>query len=147
MKSFRIARLLIVLISLASCGHQDQPQPVNSALTGNWLGVSSTKQLGKCAWAGNLSETVIASFQVTTAGVTGNLTRGGTTQPINGRVTGSSVTIYEVNRVVCNSSWGNYTARYEGSVEGDTIRLASRDTLCPIQGCIFLRTLKLTRQH
>ncbi len=32
-------------------------------------------------------------------------------------------------------------------MNGDTIRLANRNTLCPIQGSIFLQTLKLVRQH
>lgn len=135
-----------MLISLTSCSRKDQPQPLSSVLTGNWQGVNNTQQLGNCAWAGDPSVAVTATFQVTTAGVTGSLTRGGSTQSVSGRVSGSSVTISEVNQVVCNSTWGSYTARYEGNIGGDTLRLTSRDTLCPIQGCIFLRTLKLVRR-
>lgn len=146
MKPYFTTRLLIMLISLTSCSRKDQPQPVSSTLTGNWVGVNNTQQLGSCAWSGDLSVAVRASFQVTTAGVTGSLTRGGATQSISGQVTGSSMIVSEVIRVVCNSTWGSYTARYEGSIGGDTLRLTSRDTLCPMQGCIFLRTLKLVRQ-
>lgn len=35
--------------------------------------------------------------------------------------------------------------RYTGMISGNTLTLVASDTLCPVEGCIFQQTFKLTR--
>ncbi|WP_420148210.1 hypothetical protein [Spirosoma sp.] len=136
----------LALSVLIGCIRQEQPQAVSGELAGSWQGVYETEQIGSCAWSGDASVPTTATFQVTSNTVTGKIMRGSASQPISGSLSGNTVQINEVNNTICYGVFGSYTARYKGLIDGNTLTLTSRDTLCPTQGCIFLRTLKLTRQ-
>lgn len=150
MKTITVLGLLIGL-SLGACKHDENP-PATANLAGNWGGTYETQQAGSCTWSGDASIPATASWQVSGTSVTGTLSRqyGQTTTPVSltGTLNGTAVQLNELkaNNVTCNGVSRTYSARYQGSIAGNTLNLVSMDTLCPVQGCIFRRTLKLTRQ-
>lgn len=152
MKLATLSKILLVLLSFTGCTHQEELQPTTTNLAGNWSGTNETQQAGSCSWAGPASIPVTASWQVTGTTVTGTINRqvGQTSVPtlFAGSITGSQVKLSETtaNNVICNGLGRTYFSRYEGIVTGNTVRLVSLDTICPAQGCVFRRTLTLTRQ-
>lgn len=141
---------LLMLLSLGACTETKQPTTTSNELTGSWAGTNETQQAGTCTWSGDASIRTTAKWQVVDKTVVGTVERtaGPTTVTarFNGTIDGNTVRVSEINQVVCNSVPSSYQSRYEGTISGNTLTLVSRDTLCPAQGCIFLRTLRLTRQ-
>ena len=140
---------LLTLCSLSACNKQDPPQAMSNDLSGNWAGDYQTQQAGNCTWTG-VPVTATATFQVvnTTVTATVNQTAGPTTIPaqFTGTINGNAVSLSKTNNAICNGVSRTYVNRFDGTISGNTLTLISRDTICPAQGCIFQRTLKLTRQ-
>jgi hypothetical protein len=118
-------------------------------LSGNWIGDYQTEQVGPCRWVGTTPSTV-ATFTVTTGTVTAMLTQtvgqNKSSDRLTGTLTGSTLRLNQTINATCDGLPRTYTRRFEGVVQGSALTLVSRDTLCPVPGCIFLRTLNLTRQ-
>ena len=146
MKKQHLFCLLFIGVLLDGCTSKDEPQRINEGLAGSWQGANEIRPLGRCSWTGDASVSVKATFQVTDSTITGRLVRGASSVQITGKVDGTNVRINENSNVICDGVPGTYTSRYEGLLNGNTLTLTSRDTLCPKEECIFLRTLKLARQ-
>ena len=149
MKSNYLLFSLLTLCSLSACTKKDQPQAINTDLSGTWAGDYQTQQAGNCTWTG-VPVTTTATFQVINSTVTAtvNQTAGSTTVPtqFTGTINGNTVSLSKTNNAICNGVPRTYVNRFDGTISGNTLTLTSRDTICPLQGCIFLRTMKLTRQ-
>lgn len=149
MKSTYLLSALLTLCSLSACTKEDQPQAIRNDLSGSWAGDYQTQQAGNCTWTG-VSVTATATFQVINSTVTAtvNQTAGTTTVPaeFTGTINGSTVSLSKTNNAICNGTPRTYVSRFDGTISGNTLTLISQDTICPVQGCIFRRILKLTRQ-
>jgi hypothetical protein len=152
MKLTQLVGVLLALVAFTSCTKREELQPTPTQLEGTWKGTNETQQVGDCSWKGATSLPVTASWQVTGSAVSGiisqQLGQVGVPTSFTGTITGNQVKLSEVvaNNVLCNGLDRSYFSRYEGSIAGKTLSLVSLDTLCPAQGCIFRRTLNLTRQ-
>jgi len=139
----------LLLGSLIGCRKDDPVPVVGSGLSGSWSGDYRTEQAGECTWGG---PPVIAkaTFQVVSNTVTASITQtvnsNSITEQLTGTLNGNLVSLTKINNSICNGTPGTYVSRFGGTVSGNTLTLVSRDTLCPVQGCIFLKTMKLTRQ-
>ncbi len=140
---------VLILWSVSACKRSDSAPVVNSELNGNWSGDYQTQQAGSCSWTGPATTTT-ATFQVVNNTVTATITQiaGPTSIPAQytGTLKSGLISISKSNSAVCNGTSRTYTNRFDGTISGNTLTLISRDTVCPVQGCIFLRTMKLTRQ-
>jgi hypothetical protein len=140
---------LLTLLSLGACTETKQSIPTSNDLTGNWAGTYETQQAGSCSWSGPLV-TATATFQVVNNTLTATISQivGQTVAPaqFTGTVNGNAVSISKTNNARCNGTPRTYVGRFDGTISGNTLTMVSRDTVCPAQGCIFQRTLKLTRQ-
>lgn len=152
MKFIQLIRLLLLILLVTGCKHHEEMQPTTSSLAGNWSGTYDTQQAGSCTWSGAASVPTTASWQVNGNNVTGTINRqfGQVSSPtqLTGTVSGNSVQMAETtaNNVLCNGIGRSFFSRYTGNIMGNTLSLVSLDTLCPDQGCVFRRTLNLTRQ-
>lgn len=141
---------LLVLLILGACSETKPPVTTGNDLSGNWAGPYESEQAGSCSQGAEVPTRTTVTWQVDNSAVVGTVIR--TTGPtvittrLTGTIDGSRVRVGQINQVICNGSPGNYQSRYEGTISGNTLTLVSRDTLCPAQRCIFLRTLRLTRQ-
>lgn len=140
--------LSLLLFLLLACSQSDI-LPADS-LAGTWAGNSATAQVGDCTWGSAASVAVSATWQVTGQAVKATFTQqGGQVYVITtmlGTLTGSKVTLSEAQHGVCFGVPRNYSTRYEGEVKGKELTLVGLDTICPVQRCIFRRTITLTRQ-
>lgn len=139
----------LLLCSLVGCRKDDPAPVVSSGLGGNWSGNYQTEQAGECTWSGP-SVTAKAAFQVVnntvTASITQTVNSNSVTEQLTGTLTGTTVSLTKISNSICSGTPGTYVSRFGGTISGNTLTLVSRDTLCPVQGCIFLKTIKLTRQ-
>ena len=150
MKSTRLFGIVLLLSVSGACTKPDQPHTASSNLAGNWTGTHETQQTGSCSWGGPASVPTTATWQVVNKTVTGTVRRqlgsvSGSAQ-FTGTVNGSTVNVSETNNATCNGTPRTYLSRFTGGISGNTLTLVSSDTLCPVQNCIFRRTLKMTRQ-
>lgn len=142
---------VLMLLSLGACTETKQPTTTSNDLTGNWTGNYETQQAGNCTWTG-VPVTATATFQVVNNTVTATVNQiaGPSNIPVptqfTGTVNGGTVSMSKINNAICNGTPRNYINRFDGTISGNTLTMVSRDTVCPVQGCIFRRTLKLTRQ-
>lgn len=140
-----------LLLLAGSCQRTEPIQPAASDLAGNWQGTYDIQQAGSCNWSGPTSLPTTATWQVSGTQVTGSITRQygqtSTLTQLTGTISGSTVQVIETkaNNVSCDGVARTYISRYEGTINGNALTLNGTDTLCPVQGCIFRRTLKLTR--
>lgn len=151
MKGKCLLGALLILYSLSACTRQNQLQPTTNALTGNWAGDYETQQAGNCTWTGPPVRAT-ATFQVVNNAVTAtvnfvvNQIISPTPTQFTGTLNGSTISLSKSNHAVCNGISRTYVHRFDGTINGNTLTMVSRDTVCPVQGCIFQYTLKLTRQ-
>ncbi len=148
MKHVTLLRVGLLWCILVSC--KPDPAPImDNDLSGNWTGNYQTQQIGPCRWVGTTPSTT-ATFMVTNGTVTATITQtvgqNKSTDRLTGTITGNTVRLNQTTNATCDGIPRTYTRRFEGAVQSNTLNLISRDTLCPVPGCIFLRTLKLTRQ-
>ena len=150
MKSICFFGIVLLLSVSSACTRPDQPSSTSNDLAGNWTGTYETQQTGSCTWSGPASVPTTATWQVVNNTVTGTVSRqlgsiSGSAQ-LTGTISGGTVNVIEMNNAICNGAPRTYVSRFAGSISGTILTLVSSDTLCPVQGCIFRRTLKLTRQ-
>ena len=149
MKRNNLLSAILILCSLIGCKKSDPDPVVNNDLSGNWTGDYQTQQVGSCSWNGP-AVTAKATFQVVnnTVNATVTQTAGPTSVPtqFTGTLDGNMISLSTTNNAICNGTPRSYTLRFGGTINGSSLTLVSRDTICPNQGCIFLKTMKLTRQ-
>ena len=149
MKRNNLLSVILIMCSLSGCKKTDPDPVVNKGLSGNWAGDYQTQQAGSCSWSGPVV-TATATFQVVNNTVTATViqTAGPTSVPtqFTGTIDGNTVSLSTANSTICNGTPRSYISRFGGTINGSTLTLVSRDTICPAQGCIFLKTIKLTRQ-
>ena len=140
---------LLLILGAGACTTVDQPRTAGADLSGNWTGTYETVQAGTCTWSGPASEAATATWQVVNNTITGTVSRqvgqSSSSKQFTGTLNGNVVSVGETTNAVCNGTSRSYVSRFSGTVMGNTLTLTSRDTLCPAQGCIFGRTLRLTR--
>jgi hypothetical protein len=144
---------LLIAFGQSGCTKPDGEPIAHADLKGNWSGDFQTQQAGSCSW-NTPAATATATFEtVSSDNITGTVkatviqTIGPNSVPVEytGTINGNTVMMSNTNNAICNGVFRTYVARLEGRVNGNTLTMMSRDTLCPTQGCIFLRTLRLTR--
>lgn len=155
MKSTYLLGLLLLFLCLVTCQKEDPPQAVSKDLTGKWVGMYKTQQIGACNVPfGNDSLTAEATWEVVNDSVKGVVNRNRnkdgiwlTTHYLVGRFDGDSLRVGETITMSCGPYYTTYVLRFKGVISGNTLNLVSHDTLCPLimKDCFYLRTLKLMR--
>lgn len=149
MRQNYLLSVALLLCSLMSCRKDDPAPVVSGGLGGNWSGDYQTQQAGECSW-GSPPVTAKATFLVVSNTVTATITQtvgpNSIAQELTGILNGNTVSLTKINNSICNGTPGTYISHFGGTINGDELTLVSRDTVCPAQGCIFLKTMKLTRQ-
>lgn len=149
---FKASFAWLILLTQSACHKSDSVQTASQGLSGNWVGTNTTQQISTCSWDGPASVPITASWQVTGTSITGTLYEqpgiGVLSTPVVGTIDGNKVRLRDTvaNNVICSGIARSYFSRYEGTLQGNTLSLVSIDTLCVEYGCIFKRTLSLTRQ-
>ncbi|GAB3764677.1 hypothetical protein [Spirosoma pomorum] len=144
---------LLLAFSQSACDKPDGEPVAHADLEGNWSGDLQTQQLGSCSW-NTPNATATATFQLVGSNHTTGTVKATVIQTIGpnsipveytGTINGTNVVMSNSNKAICDGVSRTYVARLTGTLNGNTLTMISRDTLCPTQACIFLRTLRLTR--
>lgn len=126
-----------------------KPEPVPAALAGAWAGMEALAQAGDCAWSGEVSVPVSATWEVTASTVKATINRqyNQLVVPVtmHGTLVGNKLTLTERRYGVCNGLPRAYDSRYEGQLTGADLVLVTLDTVCAVERCIFKKTITLTR--
>ena len=149
MKGNNLLSVVFILCSLVGCKKSDPDPVVSTGLSGNWAGDYRTQQAGDCTW-NSPSAIAKGAFQVmnntVTATITQTIGQNSLSTLFTGTVDGNTVSLSTTSNARCDGTPRSYINRFGGTINGNTLTLVSRDTVCPAQGCIFLRTINLTRQ-
>lgn len=139
-----------LLILLLGCSKPEAAQPA-ADLTGTWAGTTAIAQAGNCTWGSAATLPTSATWQVANNEVKATIIRkdGSIEVPVTmvGTLIGTRIRLLSQGQnATCNGVARQYSVWYEGEVSGKELTLVGLDTICPVQKCIFRRTVSLTRQ-
>lgn len=148
MKTILLQLLPALALLLLACSKPDSVQPA-TALMGSWAGKEALEQTGDCTWSGEIAILVSATWEVTgnTVRATINRRYDQLEVPVTmqGTFMANKLILTERRYGVCNGVPRSYNNRYEGEIIGKELVLVTLDTICPVERCIFKKTMTLTQ--